>query len=182
MIIGITGTNGAGKGTVVEILKEKGFTHYSVSGYLGELLREKGEEVNRDAMIRLANELRTENSPSYLAEVLYNKALREGAEFPIIESLRTEGEVTALRKKGGFYLLAVDASPEIRYNRITNRGSNKDAVSFQQFMEQEKREMHSDDANKQNLRRCIEMADYILINNDSIQELRKNICSFMDNL
>lgn len=182
MIIGITGTNGAGKGTVVEILKENGFKHYSVSGFLGELLRENGEEVNRDAMIRLANELRAENSPSYLAEVLYDKALREGAEFPVIESLRTEGEVTALRKKGKFYLLAVDASPEIRYDRIINRNSSKDAVSFQQFMEQERREMHSDDANKQNLRRCIEMADYTIINNSSIPELRENICRFMNNL
>jgi len=31
MILGITGTFGAGKGTIVEYLKTKGFSHYSVS-------------------------------------------------------------------------------------------------------------------------------------------------------
>jgi len=35
LIIGITGTLGAGKGTIVEYLvKNKNFKHYSVSGYL----------------------------------------------------------------------------------------------------------------------------------------------------
>jgi len=34
MIIGITGTLGAGKGTIVEILKKKWFGHYSVREFL----------------------------------------------------------------------------------------------------------------------------------------------------
>jgi hypothetical protein len=36
-IIGITGTLGAGKGTVVDyLIKQKNFRHYSISGYLKE--------------------------------------------------------------------------------------------------------------------------------------------------
>ena len=38
MIIGITGTLGAGKGTVVDFLKEKGFRHFSVRDYLIKIL------------------------------------------------------------------------------------------------------------------------------------------------
>ena len=45
VIIGITGTNGAGKGTVVEVLMEKhGFKHYSARGYLTKILNEQGWE------------------------------------------------------------------------------------------------------------------------------------------
>lgn len=38
-IIGITGTLGAGKGTIVEYLKDKkGFAHFSVREFLKEIL------------------------------------------------------------------------------------------------------------------------------------------------
>ena len=37
----------------------------------------------------------------------------------VIESLRTEGEIAALRAKGNFLLVAVGADPKLRYERIT---------------------------------------------------------------
>jgi len=50
-VIGITGTLGAGKGTIVEFLKaEYGFDHYSVRGYLIEEINKRSLEVNRDSM------------------------------------------------------------------------------------------------------------------------------------
>ena len=42
VIIGITGTLGAGKGTIVDYLvNKKSFYHYSVSGYLKEELQKQ---------------------------------------------------------------------------------------------------------------------------------------------
>ena len=58
MIIGITGTLGAGKGTIVECLLEKGFKHYSVREFLVEEICKRGLEVNRNSMVLVANELR----------------------------------------------------------------------------------------------------------------------------
>ena len=56
MIIGITGTNGAGKGVVVQYLvKQKGFTHYSVSGYLSSVLVERDDVVDRTNRRRAGN-------------------------------------------------------------------------------------------------------------------------------
>eukprot|EP01052_Picozoa_sp_SAG31_P034367 SAG31_NODE_4007_length_3670_cov_1.628955_6_plen_99_part_00 len=55
----------------------------------------------------------------------------------IIESVRTEGEVTALRGTGKpFVLLAVDADQKTRYERVTGRGSSTDGVSFEKFCKQ----------------------------------------------
>ena len=74
--IGITGTNGAGKGTVVEYLvKEKGFSHYSVSGYLTQILKRRKKEINRDNMRELANEIRAKFGPEYIVKILFNKAV-----------------------------------------------------------------------------------------------------------
>jgi dephospho-CoA kinase len=171
VIIGITGTLGAGKGTIVEYLVEKrGFTHYSVRAFLLEEIRKRGLPENRDSMFNLANELRSLHGPSYVTDQLYLEAARSG-ENCVIESIRTPGEIDSLRNKGNFYLFAVDAHPLIRYNRIKMRQSETDQVSFTQFQENEKREMVTTDPNRQNLNKCIKAADFLLINNGSREEL-----------
>jgi dephospho-CoA kinase len=171
IIIGITGTLGAGKGTIVEYLVEKKeFIHYSVRAYLLEKIREQGLEENRDNMFRLGNELRASYSSSYIIDQLYNRAMVTQKNC-VIESLRTPGEIDSLRKKGHFYLLAVDANPDIRYQRILLRQSETDRVSRKTFFENEEREMNSIDLNKQNLKKCIEMADCVLLNNGTKTDL-----------
>lgn len=59
IIFGITGTNGAGKGTVVEYLKTKGFEHLWVTGLITEEIVKRGMPVNRDSMRIVANDLRS---------------------------------------------------------------------------------------------------------------------------
>lgn len=174
VMLGITGTNGAGKGTIVEFLvKVEGFKHFSASGLISEEIVKRGMSVDRDNMIVVANELRAKYGPGYIAEELLRRA-GESREDRIIESIRTLGEVEKLRKEGGI-LLAVDADQKIRYERITKRGSNKDRVSFEEFVEQEKKEMESEDPNKQNLSACIKVADYVIQNNGTIEELNREI-------
>lgn len=169
--IGITGTLGAGKGTVVEYLeKSRGFRHYSVRGFLLDIIRKENMPENRDSMFLLGNRLRKEHSPSYVVDCLYEEAIKTGDNC-IIESIRTPGEAASLRSKGNFVLLAVDADPQTRYHRISARKSETDSVSFETFMENEEREMTSADPNKQNLRECIRMADFVLDNSGSREEL-----------
>ncbi len=174
MIIGVTGTLGAGKGTIVEFLKQKGFKHYSVRDFLVAEMNRLGVENNRDNMVKVANHLREKNSPSYIAEKLYEQAEKDGGNC-VIESLRAIGEVDALRKKGEFFLFAIDADIKSRYSRIILRQSTTDNISFDEFVENEKREMNSNDPNKQNLSKCIAMADFIFQNNSSIQELFRKV-------
>ncbi|MEI7490650.1 MAG: AAA family ATPase [Bacteroidota bacterium] len=169
--IGITGTLGAGKGTVVEYLeKSRGFKHFSVRGFLLELIRLEGMLENRDSMFLLGNRLRMTYGPSYVVDCLYEQAAGSG-ENCIIESIRTPGEASSLRAKGDFYLLAIDAAPKVRFERIIERKSETDSVSFATFTQNEEREMTSTDPNMQNIRECIRMADFVLTNNGSREEL-----------
>jgi hypothetical protein len=59
-IIGITGTLGAGKGTVVEFLTRPpyGYRHYSARSLLNEIIAERGLPPGRDSMRSVANGMR----------------------------------------------------------------------------------------------------------------------------
>ncbi len=179
IIIGITGTLGAGKGTVVDYLvSRKGFTHYSVRGYLADLISARGDKVNRDSLTHIANELRQQYGPAFIIEELFKKAIETKANC-IIESIRTPGEIDALEKQPGFLLLAVDADIRVRYDRIVLRNSETDKIDFETFKSNEKREMHSDDPNKQNLSECIRRASYVINNNGTLEELQNSTELFL---
>ena len=179
MIIGITGTLGAGKGTVVDYLMWRGFNHYSVREFITEEIKKRGLEINRDNMVLVGNDLREKNGPSYIVEQLYILAKERGGSG-IIESVRCVGEVEALRSKGDFVLLAVDADIEKRYMRIVRRGSATDYISFDQFILQEEREKESNDPNKPNLKKCMEISDFLFNNDGSKEELYSHVEEVLD--
>lgn len=182
IIVGITGTLGAGKGTIVDYLvREKGFLHYSVREFITREIRKRGLPVNRNTMTEVANDLRAKHGPGYIAKELCQKALKSGKNS-IIESLRAVGEVNTLRRHKNFYLLAVDASPEKRYARISGRRSETDHISYEQFLSDEEREFKSDDPARQNLSKCIELADYVFNNDGTREELHKQVDEVLEKI
>ena len=175
LVIGITGTIGAGKGTIVNYLeKKKGFKHFSVRGFLVKEINKRKIPVSRDSMVFVGNDLRKKHGPGYIINKLYKEAAKYGVNS-VIESIRTVGEVKALKQKKNFLLFAVDADAKIRYKRIQKRASETDRVSFKEFVEDNKKEMRSNDPAKQNLTKCIEMADYVFDNNKSFKYLYAQI-------
>ncbi len=180
MIIGITGTLGAGKGTVVKYLVEhKGFKHLSARALFQELMEKEGVEINRDTMVVFANALRAQYGGDYVFRELFKRAKELGANV-VIESLRTVGEAKALKENNNAYLLAVDADQGLRYERIYGRGSELDHVTFEKFLEQENTEMHSSDEHKQNIAAVMAMADHTIYNDNNTGELFQAVEKFLD--
>ncbi len=179
IIVGVTGTLGAGKGEIVSVLKTKGFTHFSVRDFLTQELIKRSTEINRDNMTDLANELRRLHSPRYIIEQLYIQSVAKGGNA-VIESVRTLGEVDFLKSQTkDFYLLAVDAPQKVRYERIVGRKSDLDKVSFEKFISDENREMTSSDPTKQNIAVCMTCADVLIINDGDLDGLHRQIEHFL---
>lgn len=172
-IFGITGTLGAGKGAIVAYLQTKGFRHYSARAFITEEIKRRGLPVNRDTMTEVGNSLRKEHGSAYVIESLIKEAEASGSPA-IIESVRTVGEVRALKKKGGI-LLSVDADPKIRYERVIRRGSETDAISFEKFIADEERESTSEDPGVQNLKKTAALADVRIMNNGTLPSLHRQI-------
>lgn len=182
LIIWVTWTHWAGKWAIVDYLKEKYyFQHFSVREYLIQKIQDRGMEINRDNMVIIANELREQHGPGFIAQELYQEAEKSGQDS-IIESIRTAGEAQLLRNKGPFYLFAADADPSLRYERIRSRDSETDHVSYPVFISNEEREMQSEDPNKQNLKACIALADRVFINNGTLEELHRKVDDVMNTI
>lgn len=175
MILGITGTDGAGKGTVVDYLvNEKSFTHYSARAIWEEEIERRGMESSRENMRIVANDLRAQHGYDYSVTYYLEKVAAEKPDHAVIESQRAIAEVETLKKNGGI-LLAVDADPQIRYQRIVKRGSATDHISFERFQEQEAVEMDDPDPAGMQKAAVIKMADYTLTNDGTLEELHAQI-------
>lgn len=173
MIIGITGTNGAGKGTIVEYLIRKEFTHFSVRDFIIEEIVRRGMPVNRDSTNVVANDLRKTRHPAYLVEQLLARAQAQKGNA-IIESVRAIGEAEFLKSKGAL-IWAVDADRRVRYERSVLRGTALDKISFERFREQEDREMNQREKFDMNIAGVIAMADHVFANNGKPQELYAHV-------
>ncbi len=174
MIIGITGTLGAGKGTLVEFLvKDYGFKHFSVRDFLIEEINRRGMPVTRDSMVIVGNDLRQNFGPDFIVQSLYSKAQATGGNA-IIESIRAVKEAETIKALGGV-IFAVDAEPKLRFDRIIKRGTVTDNITFEKFIEDEAKEMTSVDDTKQNIRGVMNMADYTFINDGDIEAFQDHV-------
>lgn len=176
LIIGITGTQGAGKGTISKLLcNNKGFKHLSVREYLSKLLIKDGKELSRSNMLSLANHLRSQYSAEYIVMELYKEAIKSNHNC-IIESVRTVGEVKALKRQNNFKLWAIDAPTEIRYQRVVKRGSSTDNIpTLNEFKKEEAKELRSNDPKKGNIFGCMKLAEVTFINDGTVTQLEQKV-------
>ncbi len=179
MIIGIAGTLGAGKGTLVDILKTKGFAHYSSSTILGNILDERGIEKTRLNLSNLANELMS-NYEGGILNFSHGLAIKANHKDYILESLHRVSEGEYIKKIGGI-ILGIDADVRIRYERAVARKEGlKDEVTFEQFISDSEREDEGKTGSGPNIKAVIKMADYTIMNNGTLAELRNETDKFLN--
>ena len=178
LIIGLTGKNCAGKGTVAEYLVRKGFVYYSLSDIIREELTKMGKEHSRGNMINSGNELRKEFGPGVLAIKTNEKIKNKNQNFAI-DSIRSPFEVKELRKNKGFFLVNVDAPLEIRFKRMLARNRAGDAKNIEELKIQEAEENKKLSTNQQ-VDKTIKMANSIIVNDSSFEELYKKIEKFLE--
>jgi len=182
MIIGLTGTLCAGKGTVSQFLKQRGFSYYSLSDTLREYLDSIGLERTRENLINTANELREKHGAGILARwVSENVGETENA---IVDGIRNPAEVEELRKRTDFYLLAIDAPIETRFERMQSRDrGEKDPKTFEEFKELDKSDKGIGQMESaQQTEKTMEMADLIFMNDGHINDFKEKIQSIFSDI
>ncbi len=173
MIIGLTGKNGAGKGEVAKYLQERGFQYYSLSDVLREEAAKEGKEVSRDVLVELGNRLRGQFGPGVLAEKIFSRLDPE--KHYVIDSVRHPSEIQVLRRRSDFILAAVRAPEKLRFERMKQRGRERDPKTFDEFLALESKEAGSGTSSDQQLDGAIALADTVLENTGPIKMLHDSV-------
>ena len=179
VLVGLTGRNASGKTTVVQWFAGRGIRTVSCSDSIRAWLAEQGIEESREALIEGGRELRRHGGPGILAEMLL-EAL--GGEDAVIDSIRTPGEVEALRARDDFILIEVTAGADSRWTRSQSRARLGDPADRATFVAQEESEEVASDEAGQALVATAEMADLILINEGTVEGLHEDLENLLGSL
>ncbi len=169
-LVGLTGTNGAGKGEAAAYLGRKGYGYLSLSDVLREELAARGLAASRDNLIAVGNELRARFGPDVLARRTMAKVLGP----TVIDSIRNPREVEFLKRQAGFLLIALDAPIEVRFARTQARGRDESAATLEEFRAKEDVEMAGNETGQQ-LARVMAMADRRIMNDGTLEDLWRKV-------
>ena len=168
MLIGLTGRNASGKSTIVNWFSKKGLETSSCSDSIRAWLAEQNIQPTRDALIEGGRELRRKGGAGILAEMLLE--ILDGKDA-VVDSIRTPGEVEALRKRDDFILIEVRANTETRWKRLQSRARTGDPLDKETFLKQERAEVEAKDDAGQALNATAELADLVILNDGTEKEL-----------
>ena len=183
-VIGLTGSLGSGCSTLSRALESKGFKRISLADPIKDKFRElySGMEPTKDSfgedwraeLQDIGNKGRQgeyiQDNTGGHKDYWINLALKavEGHQGDIvIDGIRNSGEVEALREKYPhmhFWLVAVYADYEKRYERVRERYQNEEV-----FKRDDLRDSNEDERFGQNVQKCVYEADFVFKNKDPIQ-------------
>lgn len=170
LVLGLTGSNAAGKGEVAAYLTSKKFMVHSLSDVVREEAAARGLPPEREHLIRIGNELRERGGAGVLAERILSRL--GGRE--IVDSIRNPSEVAVLRRLPQFVLVGVSASLEVRFRRSLERGRPGDPRTLEEFRQREEQE-NTRDPNAQRLEATFRLADQVLENDGDLEELHRAV-------
>lgn len=178
--IGLVGPIASGKGTVIDFLKEKGFKAYSTSDVLKDEVSARGLEVSRTNCNKVSNELRESLGADILAVRTSEIIDREGYGNIVVDAIRNPKEIEFLRQKYNVRIIGVVAEQRRRYDFFVQRGTYTDEIkTWEQFKELDDRELAQAGVHKQQIKASLDLADIVIENNGSIEDLRRKIEDFL---
>jgi len=174
VILGFTGSIGSGCTYISKLIPNirapKKYKYYRLSDVIREALKSDGiDEPSVNQLQDKGNELRRNNKRNHLIVLLLEKIDSEwipGEDFGIvIDGIKNEGEVTALRQFPFFYLFSVQALKEIRGKRVIEDGRFK---NWEEFNTADLRDQLEEYKYGQQVPKCSYLSDIIILNDTDI--------------
>lgn len=179
IVIGITGQPASGKDTIADYLTEKGFTKFTMGDIIRAEMRGLGLPLDRPSMSSFIERKKREAGLDYICKIILTK-LEDKTTVP---GIRSTEEVKTFRKELGenFVLVAVQTHIERRHKWATERNREGDQITLEQFKAQEDKEK-DDYASGLEVDRVIEMADHVIDNDGTVEDLYKKVDELISKL
>ncbi len=177
-IVSIVGMAGAGKSEVSKVFEENGFVRIRFGDVTDEEIKKRGLELNEENERYIRELLRKEHGMEVYAKLNLSRidsALKHSD--VIIDGLYSWEEYTFLKAHYGenFYVAAVWAPPGARYARLTSRPNR--SLTLEEAANRDRAEIEN--INKGG---PIAMADVTIINESSLENLRKEATRIISKL
>ena len=170
ILIGTAGMPGAGKDTVKRVVQKLGLPVVVMGDEVRAEAKRKGLAITPENLGKVMLQMRRENGPAAVAKRCIPKIKSIEAPVVFIDGIRSLHEVEEFKKEfPDFRILAVHASPKIRFKRLLKRGRSDDPQSWEGFIERDRRELEV------GLGDVIATADYMVINEGTKRELESNL-------
>ncbi len=171
VIIFTTGLPGSGKGVFAEVANEMGIPVIVMGDAVRREARKRGLEISPKNLRELAKKLREEEGPLAIAKRVENEVLESLKEncVVLIDGARSVDEVNYFKKHGEVIIIAIEAPPEVRFERIRRRGRADDSMKLADLIERDKVELEI------GLGKLIENADIIILNVGSLESYKEKV-------
>jgi dephospho-CoA kinase len=168
-VVAIAGMTGAGKSEVAKVFEEHGFKRVRFGDITDEELQKRGLESNEGNERYIRQQLREEHGLAAYAKLnlpRIDSALK--SLNVVIDGLYSWEEYILLKDRYGENLrvLAVWAAPATRYARLASRTERP--LTLEEAASRDKSEIEN-----MNKGGPIAMADFVIVNEASLEELRK---------
>src|SRR6478609_8582816 len=164
LIVCLTGMPGAGKSTVADSLKKKGFLVITMGDIVREEARQQNLEPTDANLGNLMLKLRKDLGPGAISHLILRKIERE----IVSDGIRSLAEVEVLKTIGHVKILAIHASTITRFWHLKERARTDDPLVRDHFITRDKRELTV------GISEAIALADETLSNNEiTIEELKE---------
>lgn len=170
LVVGIVGMPGSGKSVADGILKEDGFSVIVMGDVIREEVAKRGLNPTPENVGGVMVKIRREEGPAVVAKRCIIKINEASTKDVVVEGLRSLAEFNEFRREfANFKLIAIHASPIIRFNRIFGRNRSDDSKDWQTFVERDLRELEV------GIGSAIALADYMIVNESSLQHFQASI-------
>ncbi len=162
-LILITGMSGSGKTTLADMFREDGFSVLTMGDVIRGLAAERGLEPTPEVLGSIARGIREEHGDTAVAVKCVERLKDVKEPVVVIDGIRSLEEVDVFRESFEGLLVAVHASPEMRYERLRERGRSDDPQDFSAFRERDLRELGF------SLGWAISLADHMIVNEGTLE-------------
>ncbi len=175
-VLALVGKAGAGKDTVSQILEDQ-FPAVRMGEVPVQETRLRGLEVTDRNVGAVATDLRRKEGMDAIARRCVKRIREMDSEVVVVNGIRGSAEVELFRREfPDFHLIEVWAPGKLRYRRIIGRGRADDIDSYQDFLDRDQRE------ESWGLDEAISMAESMIINDGSLEELEERTWEVVENI
>ena len=168
LVVCLVGMPGAGKSTVADGLKARGYAVVNMGDAVRAEARRRNVEPTGPNLGRIMLELRNVDGPGAVANLVRPLVDAAPGDTVVVDGIRSEDEIRVLRECGRLRILAIHASSDTRFGYLQKRGRTDDPADAGAMRERDRRELG------------VGISDPIALADESVSNNRRGIDELVD--